>query len=374
VALGGAVVRSDAQGTFVVDDDGRSPLLAAASPGHRRAAAARGSGFAPFVVLTLGGPPLSIRGRVVDEHGRGLGGVRVWARDATLLADARSPETTEGIAAGCATMSELEERFRRGELRDPETALRDTPTTSWPWVRTDADGCFLLHGLEDRVYTLRAMDDRTALLVDGAEAAAGSEGAVLVLRRDALFAKVQGQVVSRRGAPVSGVRIVVQTDPHRLGRSTAHGRAAASATTDAEGRFELRDVPKALAYLRLDGEEILPLEYGRGAAGGLLELSRGDVENLRIEVGVRMHVQVELEDAARADELAVLDADGQAIMINVLSGRGRRETGSLRFAEGRTPVFVVPDTAATVVLRKGGAEVRRQALDLRTGAVNSLRL
>lgn len=374
VALGEALERSDEQGRFVIADDGKSPLLSAAMLGHRRAALARPEGGYPgFVTLALGAEPLAIRGRVVDAEGKGLPRIKVWAIDPTLLSDAGELFVAEGVAAGCTTMGALIEQYRRGELADPERTLRETPTAAWPWVSTGADGAFTLTGLEDRAYRLRAMDDKTALMVDADPVPAGSTEVVIRLRQDALFGSLRGRVVARNGEPVAGARVHVQVDTQRVGGSTMHGRALATATSDAEGRFELHDVPKDHAYLRLEGEGILPLEYGRGTAGGLLVLTNGDVRDVRIEVCVRMHVQVELRDPTSADALAVHDLDGASIVINVFSGRSRRESDTLEFVDGKTPVFVVPDTASALVLLKGGKEVRREPLQLLAGAVNALR-
>jgi RNA polymerase sigma-70 factor (ECF subfamily) len=373
VGLGRTSVRTDDQANFLIDDDGARMVRSAATAGPRCGAVERpAAGFDAFVVLALGPAPLSIHGRVVDQDGAGLQGIQVWANDTTLLCDGREPLVVEGIAAGCPSMGELRGRLERGELRERE--LRETPTASWPWALSGADGSFVLTGLEDRPYRLRAMDLRTLLLVEQEGTAAGSTGIVLQLRRDAMFGEVAGRIVARSGAAVAGVRVRAQIDTQRVGGSTRHGRTEAVATTDAEGRFSLRDLPKQHVYLRLDGDRILPLEYGRGVPGGLLALTGGEAGDLRIEVGVRMHVQIELLDVASADSLAVLDAEGRRIIVNVFSGRGRQETESLQLSEGRSPVFVVPDTAVTLVLSKAGVEVRREALQLRPDGVNTLRL
>jgi RNA polymerase sigma factor (sigma-70 family) len=375
IGLGTTLVTSDAQGNFLIDDDGKGRTLVATKAGHRCGAVERpAAGFGAFVLVTLGAAPLSVRGRVVDEDGKGLEGITVWINDPTLLCDARETLVVEGIAAGCASMSELREKFERGELRDPERVLRETPTASWPWVRSGADGSFVVTGLEERTYRLRAMDPRTLLMSQREGVAAGSADVVLQLRRDAMFAAVTGHVVARTGEVVPGVRVRAQIDTQRTGGSTMHGRTEAVATTDQEGRFTLRDLPKQHVYLRLDGDRILPLEFGRQVPGGLLELTGGDVEDLRIEVRVRMHVQVELLDPASADALAVLDGAGNTIIVNVFSGRGRQETDSLPLSEGKSPVFVVPDTAATLVLSKAGKKVRHAVLQLRADGVNTLRL
>ena len=166
----------------------------------------------------------------------------------------------------------------------------------------------------------------------------------------------------------------VQIDAQSIEGSTRHESAEASATTDEQGRFELLRVPKAWAYFRLDGDNILPSEPGRDHPGGLLDLSGGRPLEFRFEVGMRMHVQIELLDLQRADSIAVLDNEGRAVILNVFQGRGRMSTDKLPLAEGRSPVFVVPDTAAVLVLRKDGKEVARETLNLRAGDVNSLRL
>src|SRR5262249_58821742 len=105
---------ADERGAFLVDDDGVAAAVVATSAGHRRAVVQRGGGFARFVVLELGGPPLSITRRVVGETGRGLAAVKGWGADATLLAEPRRPESTEGGAAGCQSMEGIGELQRLG--------------------------------------------------------------------------------------------------------------------------------------------------------------------------------------------------------------------------------------------------------------------
>lgn len=375
VGLGKAVVRTDAQGNFVLDDDGKSALLAAAHAGCRRGTVARAAGgFPPFVVVTLGGAPLSIHGRVVDAAGAAVANAKVWATDVTLLCDSREPLAVEGIAAGAVTTSELRERFERGELTDPEQVLRTTATCAWPWVATDADGNFVLTGLDDRAYQVRAMDDATLLRVDTPGIPGGSRGVRIVLPTAATFAVLAGTVVTKSGTPVAGVRLAVQTDTQSMRGFTMHAQAVARTTTDADGRFELRRVPHHDVYLRLDGDNILPLEYGRGEAGGLLGLAAGDSERLRIVVAARMHVQVELLDRLAADSISVLDDSGAPVSLTVFRGRSRNDSETLLLVDGKSPVFVVPDRATTLVLSKDQKEVRREPLQLRAGAVNSLRL
>ncbi|HZN40900.1 MAG TPA: sigma-70 family RNA polymerase sigma factor [Planctomycetota bacterium] len=377
IGLGEVLAQSDAAGNFVIEDDGRGKAVAASATGHRRAVLERGAAFPTFVLLTLGPPPLTIEGRVVDETGKGLEGIMVWPNDPTLLCSAREKVVVEGVACGNPTEGELRERFQRGEFKamEPRQVGRTVPTAGNAWVSTGADGSFTLGGLEDRPYRLRALDYETVLMTERSGIPAGTRGVQLVLDQSQLFAEVKGVVVARRdGSPVPGVRVRVQIDTQSLEGNTRHENAVAVATTDEQGRFQLPRVPKAWAYLRLDGDKILPSEPGREHPGGLLDLSAGRPLEFRLEVGMRMHVQVELLDPQRADSIAVLDHEGRAVILNVFQGRGRTSTDQLPLAEGRSPVFVVPDTAAVLVLRKDGKEVAREPLNLRAGDVNSLRL
>ncbi|MBL8755647.1 MAG: sigma-70 family RNA polymerase sigma factor [Planctomycetes bacterium] len=375
VGLGGAVQRTDERGMFLIDDDKRGGELAAVATGHRRAVVKRaGDGFPPFVTLALGGAPRTIRGRVVDQEGAGLAAAKVWVTDPTLLCQSREPMAVEGLSCGAITVSELRERFERGDLKDPAQAIRTTATAGWPWVLTGADGTFTLGGLEDRAYSLRAMDDETLTRVDLANVVAGAEDVRLVLPTRERFEKVAGVVVTRTGRPVPGVRIAVQTDTIRVGTSTMHAQAVARTTSDADGRFVLSKVPHRAAYLRLDGDTILPLEFGRGVDGGLFEALGGNATDVRLVVAARLHVQVELLDVASADALRVLDGSGREVSLTVFEGRSRNDTPRLTFVAGRSPVFVVPDGAATLVLEKDEKEVRRELLSLQPGPVNTLRL
>ncbi len=369
VALGSASIVTDEAGMFVIDDDGESPRLAVAHPGHRRGIAERPEhGWPGFVVLPLGAQPLAIRGRVVDADGRGVADIKVWITDGTL----HGGSVSEGIASDCVSVDEIIARFRRGEITNPRQTVSRTPTTMWPFVFTDSNGEFELGGLEDRAYALRAMAMDTLLMVDVQGIPAGSTGNVITMPADAVFATLGGTIVGADGQPVEGATVRLQCDTVSVGRTNMHGGTEQVATTDAEGRFRLTDVPKTRVYLRIDGEPILPREFGRGAAGGLLELSQGDERNVRITVRRRLHVQVTLQDTALATSLAVLDAEDEPLPINVFTGNGRRTTDTLAFEDGRSPVFVVPDTAARLVLLRGEEVVRRETLTLSAGDVNQL--
>ncbi len=378
VASGERAARADEQGNFALPGGGGSDLLAVKRGlGPVRLARPEG-GWPPFLLVQLGAAPFRISGRVLDGAGQGVAGARVWVTDATPFGgnggDGADRAVAEGLATGGATREEIMARLRApGAAVDATEVLRNTSLSIWPWVRTAVDGSFTLDGLLDRAYDLRAMRDDNLLWTDQAGVAAGSSGVELRLPADGTFAAITGRVVTAAGAPVPNVRIAPMCDAVRVRTSTMHEQGTA-VRTDADGRFRLVDVPKHTAYLRLDGERILPLEFGRGVAGGLFELTAGNVTDVAITVRQRLHVQVELSEPTAADGLEVYDRDGQQLMIDVFQGGSRNTVDRLPFvAEGRTPVFVVPDTAATLVLKLGEREVRREALALAAADVNRLR-
>lgn len=311
------------------------------------------------LVLTLGGEPLAIRGRVLDERGEPRAGARVWVADATLFG-----ALTEGAGRG------------------PEfvtiEALLGGRAPGWSFDETGADGGFELAGLCERDYLVAAMDPATLQRVLAPEVAAGSRDLVLVLRTGELFPRLAGRVVDSHGAPVPGASVFPMCDAYQTkfeGQviSTEHETTAAT-RTDAEGRFVLARVPRDLVYLRIEASDVIPLEWGRGLAGGLARLAGERPEELVIAVERRCHFQIELEVAAEADQVGVLDAQGEEMEISAFHGNGRSEGARQALIEGRSAMLAVGDRAATLVLYRQGGEVRRTPIRLTPGEPTSLRL
>jgi RNA polymerase sigma factor (sigma-70 family) len=313
------------------------------------------------VVLRLGEAALSIEGHVVDAHGDPFSGAKVWIADATLLGASRSgPVHLENVLAG-------------------------DEDTNWRRVDADASGRFRIEGLQEREYRLRAMDGDTLLIGEAGPFPAGSMNVEIRLPTDELYEKVAGRVLSHRGQPIAGVHVFPMCDAFQAklnGRtvSTSHD-ALDGTTTDAEGRFELRDVPKSLVYLRVQGDEILPLEYGRYVEGdprfertAVRSLPTERIERLEIVVDTRCHLQVELADPSTADAVAVLDAEGRELVLNVFVGTGRREVEHAEIVDGRSYPMAVPDTGRTIVLFKGVIEVSRVSVELVPGELKQVKL
>ena len=390
VALGPNLARTDEQGAFTmrVSEGGAKSPWTAVKPGYLPAietpSAAVQAGTADgseFVVLKLGPPPPAIEGRVVDRHGNPLPGVKVWPGEPTFFARIEEmPSQIEGLLAGAADRAEIEKILRSaGPDSKPEDVLMSTPTTFWPFVKTDAAGRFRIDGLLEREYSLVVMDQETLLRSASEPIRAGRKNVELLLDVDAVFPRVAGRVVSSGGVPVPGVTVAatcdVMTTNEGPGRQSTFHSQGKVATTDAEGHFVLQRVPKERVYLRLDGEDILPLEYGREEVRGIGGPSHGEVEALELRVQLRYHFQVELSgpEAKTADEIKVLDEAGERIPINLFLGNSRRTTDTVDLKDGKSDALVVPETARTLVLLSKGVELRRVPLHLAAGELNIVR-
>lgn len=310
--------------------------------------------FPQPLVLRLGGPALSIAGRVRDERGEPLAGIRVWLADPSVLGavvDAAAPERgpdfvlVEGLLSGAAS--------------------------GWAWVESDDEGRFLLEGLSAREYTLAALDPATLLRAERVGVPAGRRDVELVLESAALLPRLAGRVVDGHGQPVPHLAVFPMCDALELRLegeiiATHHGSVEGT-STDENGLFVLTRVPRTAAYLRLEGAEIIPLEWGRHLAGGLEELSGAHPEELVITVERRCHFQVELGVPGEADELGVVDEQGNALVISEFFGNARNDTERHPLREGRSSTLAVSDHATTLVLYRAGAEVRRLPLRLAPG-------
>lgn len=360
VSAGAEVCVSDAHGAFALDVSGSSlarvvavargfqPAVfepehddAASMPVNERALRVR---WPSRVVLQLGGAALSIVGRVLDAQREPLAGARVWIVDPTCLGQSRGDVVlAESYAAGA------------------EGAF-------WSFARTDADGRFTLEGLAQRDYSVAALDPRTLLRVDREHVRAGERDVDLVLPGE-LRPRLRGRVVARDGTPLAGVSVKFQRPALEVavpGGTRDEWVDSSAVTTAADGSYELANLPREGVEIFAWGDAIL-------FAGRELERD-ADVEHFDIAVDRRVHLQVELDlPLDRADELRVLDAQDQPMILRIMRGESAFTSRKSSIEDGRSQVLSLGEGARSLVLFKSGVEIGRLPLRLDPSRPNVVR-
>ncbi len=378
VSMGVDTTRTDAEGGFTFDlanpqsfnnrfarfiGDFSANELIAIKPGYlpgRLAARGTQSDGTPiwpeFVMLRLGGEPLAIHGRIVDETGTALANMQVWVADPTFFG---------GITPGGDGFPDLHHVENMVMSRE----------AGWSFIESGVDGSFEISGLLDRDYTVEAMDPRSLARSRERNVPAGTSGLELVISRGDCWELVRGRVVDSRGNPLAQARVQVTCDAFRtsvMGRVLSTQHASGSVTTaDDEGGFELQVVPKEDAYFRVDHPDVIPIELGRSEQA-LREIVGEDFDAFTLVVPRRCHFQVKLDSASEADEFEMQDAEGNVLSISEFHGSGRRERLRSPIVGGQTNVLAVADTAAFLVLYLNGSEVRRAHIDLLPGEQTTL--
>jgi hypothetical protein len=207
-----------------------------------------------------------------------------------------------------------------------------------------------------------AFDPERAELFGPWTVTAGARGVELVLVRHARRGRVAGRIVSMGGTPLAGVEL----NPHRrVPGADNHGQVPIlrpwHITSDAEGRFEFPELVLDDLTLQIQHPDL-------GVRSE--ELARhGDLEQLELALPILCELQVQLATGATAagDSFAVLDAAGDALELQEVFSGGWSLVRSVALVDGLSPVTRVPETAATLVLYEGGAEVLRRSLKLVPG-------
>lgn len=385
VALGTSTVKTDASGEFRFEAvQAGSGRLIALEKGYQPAVATlpvdadgQPGPWPRFVTLQLGRAALAIEGRVVSAQGEPLPGVKVWIDNPTIFGRVENQcVPVEGMLAGAMTKKEVMRELRARKSSSGITDFfRNTPTALWHWVRTDSAGRFRLGGLQRRDYVLSAMDEATLLMTTSTPLPAGRKDAEIRVPEAGIFPKLSGTVVDRQGEPVPKVRLqlAITTSVIRIGSiRELSGDQRPAIETDAKGRFELRDVPKRFAYLRLSGDHIMPRSFGRDQQG-IESASSGQATGLLIEVRRRLHAKVEVSSGGVVPDLVrFLDQNGKPLTVTVFEAASSMSTTLLRLTDGQSPTFAVPDDAASLELMKGDKVVARHPVQLVRGKVNKL--
>jgi len=354
VSTGVMAVSTDDRGFFVIDfepwlkyrvDEDAPTVVTAISPGLLPASLslpsvnqARESGWPEGIVLELSGEPLTIRGIVVDEEGQPMSRVLVEPTDMSEFGTVPSedmpaymgiPKTQEQLAGGGETYS--------GD-----------------------DGRFVLGGLLDRGYSIRALLKPSLLCTVTDPVRAGDQNVRIVLDRRVL-GTVAGRIVDRHGQGIAGVRVSVSRK--RVGELVI----GSSAQTDENGAFRIPDATTQPAFLRIEGAAIVPELFRELGADD-------DVTDLELKVGRRCRIQFDWGDwPDRQDELSVVDERDQPLMMMRLQGGAMSLVPTVSF-QSVTSVLVVSDEAAHAIVTRDGVEVTRVPLNLVGDELNSIRL
>ncbi len=381
VGLGLVSVLSDERGEFVIELSRAvtSETLIAVKAGFLPARMERpdvpeesSSGWPEHVRLVLGGPPLSIRGVVLDEEREPLPRARVWLHDMTPAAPVgRMPVHLEPLMAGAPVPMEALESESRLPERDgddfwDEISVAGAPSALWHWVETDGSGAFELGGLDERNYRLDVLRPDSLEVVTSESFPAGTRTAEIRLGPPQVFETVTARVLSEEGFPVEGVRArlyrpVIDVRGRVFGGTSEvilieRGEAQVS---DGEGLVRFREVPREGARLSCSSDEMVPITVDVSS------------ESLEIRVELRCHLDVELrEPLDRYDALAVADGSGKRLDVLILTEGSVTALSEVPLVNGRSGVVSVSSRARELRLFKDGALIDTLPLELLPGEVN----
>lgn len=340
-----------ADGRFELDiGNASSPWLCAAQSGHLPARLHSlaeppnlASSWPPAIELRLGGPPLTMRGRVLRADGSPLPDPHVQLLDTECLVEGNGMSSIEFLARVHSQVTEHGASFWEDRtIPDPQL------------------GTFELGGLQDRSYRIEYGDREALQRAISEPLRAGSQEIVLRLPPEPRWPAVAGVVVDRRGQPVAGVDVWAE-------RVLAAGEEPLSTrhrTTAADGRF-------ALAALAQSGSTLRAQAPGTAKAVAFDLRTSADVAALRLVVPVKTTVRVQ---APGADSVRFLDREGHVVFMTVTQGDVAWGAEAVALTNGSSETVTVPDDAVTMVLQQGGVEVARVPVDLRPGDLQVLRL
>ena len=301
------------------------------------------------LVLTLGGPPLAIAGKLFDSGGDPVPNAAIELLDRTDFGAIEIPGQVGMSRAG------FVEPLLRGEVDSKE-------------LKTDDAGRFRIEGLLPRAYRLGVFLQDRLLYQEYGPIEAGREGVVLALETEVLLEGVAGRVIGMSGDPIANLRIVPMRERSSPGKTPFDRFVSGQGTsTDAEGRFSFERLPSGLSHFSVSG--------GAVGLGKTLPLPAGaDLEQLELVVPLRCRLQIELSSPDRADEFALLDVEGSPLMVGVYHGDFAFSNERGQLSQGRSEIVSVGEDARTVVLYSGGQEVERVPIELVPEDVNRLQL
>lgn len=355
VSVGARATLSDAHGAFRVPLYTEQPafelvaLRRGSLPGRVRASEDPVTGaplWPDFVVVRLGGPPLSIAGRAVDPAGKPIADMRVWISDPTLFGELR--DEVHGKVEYLLASTE------------PPNSDSELSQAHWSYTHTDADGRFRIEGLLPRAYSLQLMHPKTLGALNAGPFEAGEQHADIVFDTGRVY-RVAGRLVTRGGEPIANASIALMG--YAFEGVSIDGDVV---TTGADGRFEFEGIGMGELSLWIRGDDLMPV------LNPISDVTQASA--LEIAVSVRCHVKVECSGGAKqADSIRIFDEDEEALKLHEIGPGGDAASGALSLVDGRSKAFSVASEARTLVLFKEGVEVQRVSLNLVPGRLNLVR-
>ena len=193
--------------------------------------------------------------------------------------------------------------------------------------------------------------------------AAGTRDFEIRVPSDAILPRIQGRVVSRRGAPVADAKVAITYTEFRI-PGAERSRRCRGTRTDAAGRFELVDVPRRGTYLSVDG-------------AGIEDFAQHEIPQLadaktEIVVTILCRFRLEPRETDSVDAFELLDASGERLEVVAQLPGGTSGDRRVRRLVGGFPVCEVSEEATTIVLFEGNRELRRASISLQPGALQAI--
>lgn len=283
------------------------------------------------IVLRLGGAPLTIRGRVLDEDGAPIAGVDVEFGSLTPFGQKRSEDGRGGMTWGLDF-----ETLMRGE----ETGAQSAPTNE--------RGEFEITGLLDRSYDLTVHDANTLRRVRLDGVRAGASAVELRLPAAKGLVRVAGRVAGKNGEPIAGVDV-------RAGYEVpgSFARLTKAVRTDERGHFEFTALATEGLGFQVIGERIF-IVFWRAVKPG------EDVGALELVASRRAFVQLDLTGRAGfADHFSAVDAHGEACRMMQFEGPAIFFPERAEIDAEKSAVVAVEEDTRTIVLWNEDKEVAR---------------
>jgi len=288
--------------------------------------------------VVLGGPPLSITGRVVDSAGNPV-------REAWLkLLDEEAFGRVEAEFSGMSVQT----------METAESILRG----SWGAapLKTDLHGRFAIEGLQAREYRLDIVSEALPAARVTEPIRAGASDIEIVLDTTGARTDLAGRVVDKRGEALANVSVRVLAAVAGY-EGLVSGRVTLA---EADGRFHFQRVRVGRFQLRVDGIDVVAttVDIAPGAA----------LDDLVVTAPRRAFVQVDLGGQADlADTARFVDVTGEPVSLNIT----RTTVGDMNamsmawmspdmeIKDGRSEVGSTAEGVYMCVLLKAGKEVAR---------------